>query len=50
LPFFNLTAQLHYLHPSECTHYCSTPYLWMPIWRSLRLAMDRQWSTESRSW
>ncbi len=44
LPFFNLTAKLHYFHPDECTHYCSTPYLWMPIWRSLRLAMDRQWS------
>jgi hypothetical protein len=44
LPFFNLTAKLHYFHPSECTHYCSSPYLWMPIWRSLRLAMDRLWS------
>jgi hypothetical protein len=44
LPFFNLTASLHYFHPDECSHYCSTPYLWMPIWRSLRLAMDRQWS------
>lgn len=41
LPFREYTSELHYLHDSECTHYCTTPYLWLPIWRSLRLAMDR---------
>lgn len=41
LPFFNYTFHLHYLHPKECAHFCSTPYLWLPIWRSLRLAIDR---------
>jgi hypothetical protein len=45
LPFYNFTVPLFDLHPNKCTHYCSTPFLWMPIWRSLRLAMDRQWST-----
>lgn len=41
LPFRNYTAPLHYLHPGECTHYCHTPYLWLPIWQALRIAMDR---------
>lgn len=44
LPYNNFTRFLHDLHPDECTHYCSTPFLWIPIWRSLRLAMDRQWN------
>ena len=47
LPFYNFTAPLYDLHPGECTHFCSTPFLWMPIWRSLRLAMDRQWTVVS---
>lgn len=42
LPYRDYTKALHYLHPGECTHYCSTPYLWLPIWRSLRLALDRE--------
>jgi hypothetical protein len=41
LPFRDFTSELHYLHPNECSHFCSTPHLWLPIWRSLRLAMDR---------
>ena len=41
LPYHDYTKALHYLHPGECTHYCSTPYLWLPIWRSLRVALDR---------
>lgn len=48
LPFFDFTAQLHDLHPRrlpydhalDCTHYCPSPYLYNPLWRSLRLAMD----------
>lgn len=56
LPYYNFTAQLHDLHiisnintaknaseyKGECTHFCSTPFLWLPLWRSFRLAMDRQ--------
>jgi hypothetical protein len=50
LPFFNFTVPHHDLHPIEagkegqpdCTHFCSTPYLWLPVWRSLRLALERR--------
>jgi hypothetical protein len=50
LPFFNFTSEHYDLHPladegddtADCTHYCSTPYLWMPLWRSLRLALERK--------
>jgi hypothetical protein len=48
LPFYNFTVPLFDLHPNECTHYCSTPFLWMTIWRSLRVAMDRQWTTRNK--
>jgi hypothetical protein len=41
LPFYNFSRELHYNHPSECTHYCSTPYLWLSTWRGLRLALER---------
>jgi hypothetical protein len=40
LPFVNFSSTLHDLHPLECTHFCSTPHLWAPLWRSLRLSMD----------
>lgn len=43
LPFSNFSANFHDLHQqsrNDCTHYCSTPYLWYPIWRSLRLSME----------
>ena len=40
LPFQDFSAARHDLHPEECTHFCHTPFLWMPLWRSLRLAMD----------
>lgn len=58
LPFFNFTAEHPDLHPTipatvnssnltaagaaDCTHYCSTPFLWMPLWRSLRVALERK--------
>ena len=45
LPFFNFTSHHYYQHPKEvdgdCTHYCPSPYLYMPLWRTLRLALDR---------
>jgi hypothetical protein len=41
LPFRDYTKPLHYLHPGECTHYCHDPHVWLPIWRSLRIAVDR---------
>jgi len=42
VPFANFSAEFHDLHPNECTHYCSTPHLWYPLWRSLRFAMSRR--------
>lgn len=43
LPFREYSSVAHGLHPEEgdCTHFCHTPFFWMPIWRTLRLAMDR---------
>jgi hypothetical protein len=42
LPFFNFTTTLHEDHPlnQDCTHFCYSPYLWWPLWRSLRIAME----------
>jgi hypothetical protein len=37
--FFNFTSPLYELHPDECSHNCNTPFLWYPLWRSLRLAL-----------
>jgi hypothetical protein len=39
-PFLNFARGLCDLHPGECTHCCSTPHAWHPLWRSLRLSMD----------
>jgi hypothetical protein len=41
LPFRQYTLPLDYLHPGECSHFCHTPYFWLPLWRSIRLALDR---------
>jgi hypothetical protein len=41
LPYYRFTSEMHRLHPHECTHFCNTPYVWLPIWRTLRLALDR---------
>jgi hypothetical protein len=44
IPYYNFTALHHHMHPStECSHYCSSPFIYYPLWRSLRLAMDRQY-------
>ncbi|CAB9498321.1 expressed unknown protein [Seminavis robusta] len=46
LPYFNFTAPHPTMHPhsgaAECTHYCSSPFIYYPLWRSLRFALDRQ--------
>jgi hypothetical protein len=41
LPYRDYTKALHHMHDRECTHYCANPFIWQPIWRSLRLAMQR---------
>jgi hypothetical protein len=51
LPYFNFTSWHHDMHPSanrggfhDCTHYCSSPYVYYPLWRSLRFAIERQFA------
>jgi len=37
-PFYKITASRHDLHHftvGDCTHYCSTPMLWAPLWESI---------------
>lgn len=48
LPFFDFTKPYYSMHPTgyggaDCHHFCSSPYFYVPIWRSLRLAIDRQY-------
>ncbi|CAB9524637.1 expressed unknown protein [Seminavis robusta] len=47
LPYYNFTAPHYDQHPPEkeadCTHYCPSPFLFLPLWRSLRIVMDRQY-------
>jgi hypothetical protein len=43
LPQRQFLLPLHDLHSSDgqdCTHFCSSPDLFLPAWRSLRIAMD----------
>jgi hypothetical protein len=47
IPFRDFTSELYYLHPGECSHYCQTPDLWLPIWRGLRLTIDRTFQHSS---
>ncbi len=55
LSYHNFTVPLHGIHPvnhgdfknatnGECTHYCSTPFLWMPLWRTMRISLDAAYS------
>ena len=57
LPYFDFTARtqssFHPYHGStgipvsqDCMHWCSAPFLYVPSWRSLRLAMDRQFGND----
>jgi hypothetical protein len=48
-PWFNFTGQHHQMHPfnplhpsQDCTHYCASPSLYLPVWRGLRIAMDSE--------
>jgi hypothetical protein len=46
LPFREYTSQFHDLHATgDCSHFCTTPSLWMPLWRTLRLALDNAAAT-----
>ena len=47
LPYHNFTQQHYDLHPEidvvpDCTHYCGSPFLYMPLWRPLRIALDER--------
>jgi len=41
LPFYGFSRENFKLHGEDCTHYCHTPHMWLSIWRSLRLSIDR---------
>ena len=43
IPYFRFTRDLLRLHPDECTHYCHARDVWNPIFRGLRLAMDKRY-------
>ena len=51
LPYHNFTQRFPTMHPNggnatllhDCTHYCSSPFIYMTLWRSIRLAMDRKY-------
>ena len=41
IPYRDFTSQFPDIHrKGECSHFCSTPDLWVPIWRTLRLIVD----------
>ena len=46
LPFREYSKQLYFMHQhvklADCTHFCYSHFLWQPLWRSLRLAMERR--------
>lgn len=43
LPWWNFTARHFEMHPTEeCSHYCSSPFLYLPLWRGLRVAVDHR--------
>lgn len=49
LPYYNFTAAHWDQHPPEiadCTHYCPSPFLYLPLWRSFRIALDRQFAAD----
>jgi GDSL/SGNH-like Acyl-Esterase family found in Pmr5 and Cas1p len=48
IPFYDFSSQNHAFHrqvqsgkPPDCVHFCYSPFLYLPIWRGIRLAMER---------
>ena len=48
LPYYNFTSKHPQMHPhrdgdkdDDCAHFCGSPYIYYPLWRYLRFAMDR---------
>ena len=49
IPYREFTSGLIHLHDSadvskekqDCTHFCNTPFVWLPIWRHLRIGMEK---------
>ena len=45
VPFYDFTSMLHESHHAlddgDCTHFCYTPHIYYPVWRHLRIALDR---------
>jgi len=40
--FRNFTLEFSELHPGgyDCTHYCTTPFLWAPVFRQLKVLLE----------
>ena len=57
LPYHNFTIRFHSLHPDngagadfdDCTHYCGSPFMYMTLWRPLRMAFDAYFGSTSSS-
>lgn len=54
LPYFHFTAGFPLMHPKnyapgetmmDCTHFCGSPFMYYPLWRSLRFAIDRKYAS-----
>lgn len=43
IPYFRFTRDLLRLHGDECAHYCHARDVFNPIFRGLRLAMDKRY-------
>jgi hypothetical protein len=45
IPYRAFTSGLVHLHnpdnPEDCTHFCHTPYLWLPIWHHLKNGLQK---------
>jgi hypothetical protein len=59
IPFLNYTRRLGHIHKRkmnnnteeylDCTHFCTSPFLWMPLWRSIRLGLEYQMARDDLS-
>ncbi len=44
LPFADFSSKLYDVHSTtgDCSHFCHNPFVWAPLWRSIRLGLDYQ--------
>jgi hypothetical protein len=46
IPFYAITASRADLHPTsyDCTHYCHTPMLWLPVIQQMTIQLEERFS------